>query len=230
VLEERRSRAEVSRVLEVLGLPVGARLLDCPSGQARHARLFAAAGLSVTALDYSEALLDEARQAGNLRGVRLVRGDMRGLPKSWTARFDGVASLGASFGLLATPADDEACISSFARVLKPGGALVLHAANRDGIVARFIDRDWWVSDDGTLVLHEREFDPLSGVLIVRTTLHGRRGTRRRAYRMRLYTPSEIAAMCARHGLLVVGAYDAWRDRPVRRSSGEVLVHCTKIPR
>jgi ubiquinone/menaquinone biosynthesis C-methylase UbiE len=208
-------------------LPVGARLLDCPSGQARHARLFAAAGLSVTALDYSDALLNEARRAGGLDGVRLVRGDMRRLPRAWSARFDGIASLGASFGLLPTPADDEACIASFARVLKPGGALVLHAANRDGIVARFIGRDWWESDEGVLVLHEREFDPLSGVLTVRTTLQRRGRARRRAYRMRLYTPSEVAAMCARHGLLVVGAFDAWRDRAVRRTSGEVLVHCVK---
>jgi hypothetical protein len=38
-------------VLDIAGLPLGARILDCPSGQARHARLLAGAGLDVTALD-----------------------------------------------------------------------------------------------------------------------------------------------------------------------------------
>jgi hypothetical protein len=114
-------------------------------------------------------------------------------------------------------------------VLRPGGALVLHAANRDGIVAHFIEKDWWDADDATLVLHEREFDALSGMLTVRTTLRRGARTRRRAYRLRLYTATELATLCARHQLLVVGAYDGWRDRPLRRTSGEMLLHCVRLP-
>src|SRR5437868_5437749 len=89
-----RTRAEVARVLDIAGLPLGARLLDCPSGQARHARLFAEAGLDVTALDYSAKLLAEARRAGIPAGVQLVRGDVRNLPARWDGRFDAVVSLG----------------------------------------------------------------------------------------------------------------------------------------
>ncbi len=74
---EARNRAEVARVLDVAGLPLGARVLDCPSGQARHAKLFAEAGLDVTALDYSRALLDEAGRGGATPGLRLVHGDIR---------------------------------------------------------------------------------------------------------------------------------------------------------
>src|SRR6187431_3190727 len=63
-----RNRGEVSRALQLMGLPVGARVLDCPSGQGRHARLLAEAGLNVTALDYSAKLLAEARRAGATKG------------------------------------------------------------------------------------------------------------------------------------------------------------------
>ncbi len=138
-------------------------------------------------------------------------------------------SLGASFGFFATPAEDEATIASYASVIRVGGALVLHAANRDGIVARFIEKDWWEGDDSTLVLHEREFDPLSSVLTVHTTLRRGARVRRRAYRLRLYTATSLAEMCARHKLLVVGAHDGWRDRPLRRTSGEMLIHCVRLP-
>lgn len=227
MLDEGRTRLEVARVLDVLGLPAGARILDCPSGQARHARLLAQSGFDVTALDYSAELLAHARRAGAQRRMKLVKGDVRQLPPLWTARFDAVVSLGASFGFFATPAEDEAAIANYSRVIKPGGALVLHAPNRDGIVSHFIEKDWWDSSDGTLVLHEREFDPLSGVLTVHTTLKRASRERRRAYRMRLYTATEIAAMCARHGLTALCAYDAWHDRSLRRRSGEMLLHCVR---
>ena len=101
--------------------------------------------------------------------------------------------------------------------------MLLHATNRDGVVSGFIKKDWWESDDGTLVLYEREFDPLSAVLTVHVVLRRDAKVRRRAYRLRLYTAAEIASMCARHGLIVTEAYDGWRDRPLRRRSGEMLL-------
>ncbi len=146
-----------------------------------------------------------------------------GCPRSWTARFDAVASLGASFGFFATQAEDDTVIAGFARTLRPGGVLLLHATNRDGVVSGFIKKDWWESDDGTLVLYEREFDPLSAMLTVHVVLRRDAKVRRRAYRLRLYTAAEIAGMCARHGLIVTEAYDGWRDRPLRRRSGEMLL-------
>jgi SAM-dependent methyltransferase len=220
---------EVGRVMDVMGMPMGARILDCPSGQARHARLLADAGFDVTALDYSANLLAEARRAGVPRGLRLVRGDVRRLPARWRSRYDAVVSLGASFGFFATPAEDEAAIANYSDVLRPGGVLVLHVPNRDGIVARFIEKDWWEAEGSTLVLHEREFDPLSGVLTVRTTLRRGARNRSRAYRLRLYSATSLAAMCARHKLLVIAAYDGWRDRPLRRTSGEMLLQCVRLP-
>ncbi|HKS05258.1 MAG TPA: methyltransferase domain-containing protein [Gemmatimonadaceae bacterium] len=220
---ERRNRREAGRALDVLGLPVGARVLDVPCGQGRHARLFAGAGMHVTGVDYSAHLLSHARAATRGSGVKYVRADMRRLPQSLSGKFDAVVSLGASFGFFATPAEDDATVASYARALVPGGQLVLHAANRDGVMARFIEKDWWRADDGTLVLHEREFDPVSAILTVYVVLQRRADSRQRAYRMRLYTASELAAMFARHGLTLTEACDGWRDAPLRRRSGEMLL-------
>jgi SAM-dependent methyltransferase len=220
---EGRDRPEVARVLDLLELPVGARVLDCPCGQGRHAQLLAEAGLRVTGVDHSETLLARARRLAAPGGPTFVQGDMRRLPARWTGRFDAVVSLGASFGFFATRAEDEAVLAQYARVLAPGGRLVLHAANRDGIMASFLSKDWWESPSGELVLHERTFDPLSGFLDVRVQLRRGARTRRRAYRLRLYSASEIAALAARHGLIVTEVYDSYRDRPLRRRSGEMLL-------
>jgi len=119
-----RDRREVARVLELIGLPSGARILDVPCGQGRHAHLFAEAGFRVDGFDYSKELLRRARARGTGANLRYTRGDMRQLPPQWTGRFDAVVNLFTSFGFFAEPADDRRVIHEFARVLAAGGVLV----------------------------------------------------------------------------------------------------------
>ncbi|HEX6059311.1 MAG TPA: methyltransferase domain-containing protein [Gemmatimonadaceae bacterium] len=223
-----RDRREVARLLEVLALPAGSRVLDCPCGQGRHAHLLAEAGFDVDGLDYSRELLARARARGTGARLRYTRGDMRRLPARWTGRFDAVLDLFTSFGFFVDPADDARVIGEFARVLRPGGVLVWHGGSRDGVMARFLARDWWTASDGTMFGQERSFDPLSGILTVRTTWTGRRGRGDREHRIRLYTASRLAELCADAGLLVEEAYDGWRDRPLRRRSSEMLLVARKV--
>jgi SAM-dependent methyltransferase len=222
-----RDRREVARLLDILGLPAGARVLDVPCGQGRHAHLLAEAGLNVDGLDYSPDLLARARARGVGPRLRYARGDMRRLPARWTRRFDAVINLFTSFGFFLDPADDARVIREFARVLRPAGTLVWHGGSRDGVMARFLARDWWTTSNGTVVAHERWFDALSGVLTVHSVWRGRRGGGRREHRIRLYTASRLAELCADAGLVVEEAYDGWRDRPLRRRSTEMLLVARK---
>jgi SAM-dependent methyltransferase len=218
--------------MELLALPSGARILDVPCGQGRHAHLLAEAGFRVDGLDYSEHLIDRARERGTGPTLRYTRGDMRRLPARWTGRFDAVVNLFTSFGFFAAPADDARVMSEFARVLAPGGMLVWHGGSRDGVMAKFLSRDWWKSDDGTMIGHERAFDPLSGVLTIHTAWEGPSGRGNREHRIRLYTATRLAELCLDAGLLVEEAYDGWRDRPLSRRSGEMVLIARKreLPR
>jgi ubiquinone/menaquinone biosynthesis C-methylase UbiE len=220
-------RREVARLMEVLGLPSGARILDVPCGQGRHAHLLAEAGYNVDGLDYSMDLLAKARARGVGPTLRYTRGDMRRLPARWTGRFDAVLNLFTSFGFFAEPADDRRVVEEFARVLKPGGVVVWCGGSRDGVVSRFLQRDWWQTRDGTLIAQERSFDSLSGVLTVKTVWSGRRGQGTRDHRIRLYTPTRLAELFADAGLIVEQAYDGMRDRPLTRRSSEMLLVARK---
>ncbi|HEV2016670.1 MAG TPA: class I SAM-dependent methyltransferase [Gemmatimonadaceae bacterium] len=222
-----RDRQETSRLIDLLGLPAGARVLDVPCGQGRHTHLLAEAGYDVDGLDYSAELLAVARKRGTSKNLRYVRGDMRKLPAKWTRRFDAVLNLFTSFGFFAHPSHDARVIGEFARVLKPGGTLVWHGGNRDGVMARFLPRDWWTTSDGTLFAQEREFDPLSGVLTVHSIW--RRGNKKgtREHRLRLYTATRLAELCADAGLLVEQAFDGFNDRSLRRTSSEMLLVARK---
>jgi ubiquinone/menaquinone biosynthesis C-methylase UbiE len=222
-----RDRREVARLIDVLGLPSGARVLDVPCGQGRHAHLLAEAGFDVDGLDYSTELLARARRRGTGSRLRYTRGDMRKLPVRWRGRFDAVLNLFTSFGFFAEPADDRRVLAEFARVLAPGGVLVWHGGSRDGVMARFLQRDWWQTGDGTLIAHERSFDGLSGVLTVHSAWSGPSGQGTREHRIRLYTPTRLAELCADVGLIVEQAFDAFNDRPLTRRSSEMLLVARK---
>ena len=230
----RASRREVARLVDVLQLPVGARILDCPCGQGRHAALLASAGYRVDGLDYSRHLLQVARGTGGRRrdAPRYRVGDMRSLPAAWTGRFDAVVNLSTSFGFFRLPQDDMRVLGEFARVLVDGGTLVWHGASRDGVMARLISRDWWPTSDGALLGHRRHVDLLSGILTVESEWRGRAGEGRRTYQIRLYTATRLAELMADVGLIVEEAFGGWTDRPLTRRVGEMLLVARKreLPR
>jgi SAM-dependent methyltransferase len=222
-----RDRAEVARLIDVLGLPSGARILDVPCGQGRHAHLLAEAGFDVDGFDYSAELLERARDRGTSSRLRYRRGDMRSLPRTWTGRFDAVVNLFTSFGFFAEPSDDRRVLAEFARMLAPGGILVWHGASRDGVMARFLARDWWRTNDGTLIAQERSYDALSGILNVTSAWAGNGRSGERSHRIRLYTPTRLAELCAEVGLTVERAFDSFRDRPLTRRSSEMMLVARK---
>lgn len=202
-------------------------MLDCPCGQGRHAHLLAEHQFRVDGLDYSEDLLKVARKRGTGPSLRYTQGDMRKLPSRWTERFDAVVNLFTSFGFFDSSADDRDVISEFARVLKPGGLLVWHGGSRDGVMSKFLARDWWSTADGTVFAQERRFDPLSGFLYVSSTWRGPDGEGEREHKIRLYSATHLSERLAEAGLVVEQAFDGFTERPLHRRAGEMLLVARK---
>ena len=220
-------RRQVARLIELLGLPAGSRILDLACGQGRHAHLLAEAGFDVDGVDLSPHLLALARRRGAGRSLRYSRGDMRRLPARWTGRFDAVVNLFTSFGFFERPADDAAVIRECARVLQPGGVMIWQGGSRDGVMARFLASDWWRTADGTLIAQDRSFDPLTGWLTIQSTWQRKARTERREHRIRLYTASRMAELMLDAGLVVEQAWESFTTRPLTRRSTEMLLLARK---
>ena len=223
LFDEATDRAQVARLLELLALPAGARVLDLACGQGRHARLLAEGGLRVDGVDLSAPLLTIAARAVGDRPLRYTRADMRRLPARWSGRFDGVVNLFTSFGFFDDPADDAAVIREVARVLRPGGRFLWQGGSRDGVLADFVARDTWTTAGGMHVAQDRAFDPVTGFLEIRSTWTRGRRVERRAHRIRLYTADRLADLMRSAGLSVEAVYDGFTDRPLTRRSGEMLL-------
>lgn len=218
-----QDRLQVGRLLDLLALPAGARVLDLACGQGRHAHLLAEAGYDVDGLDFSRDLLKRAKQRGTGPTLRYTRGDMRKLPMRWRKRFDGIVNLFTSFGFFEDPDDDARVIAGCARVLKKGGVMIWQGGNRDGLTERFLKGDEWVGGDGTAVRQEREFDPVSGLLTIRSTWTRKRKVEHREHRIRLYTATRLAELMDDAGLALEAAYEGFTTRPLRRTSHEMLL-------
>ena len=224
LVEDRR---QVARLIELLELPAGARILDLACGQGRHAHLLAEAGFDVDGLDLSAHLIDAAKARGTGKTLRYRRGDMRKLPSAWTGRFDAVVNLFTSFGFFAHARDDARVVRECARVLKPGGVMLWQGGSRDGVMAKFLPSDWWTTRDGTIIAQDRSFDPLTGFLTIKSLWQGKRGSEHREHRIRLYTATRLAELMLEAGLVVEQAWDSFADRPLTRRSSEMLLLARK---
>jgi ArsR family transcriptional regulator len=108
-------------VLEAV--PPGARVADLGAGNGRLLPELAARSSSVVAVDASPRLLDQARrrvEALELRGVELRLGDLQHLPLR-----DGEVDVAVANMVLHHLAEPGAAFQEIARVLRPGGVVVV---------------------------------------------------------------------------------------------------------
>jgi SAM-dependent methyltransferase len=98
----------------------GDRLLDLACGTGMSFMPFLARGFSVTACDFSTAMLGEA--ARRAPAARLVHADIRALPE--LGRFDLVTCFDDALNYLVSEAELEAAFEGMERSLAPGGVAI----------------------------------------------------------------------------------------------------------
>ena len=142
---------DLPRMVELAGLPAGARLLDIGTGAGHTALAFAAGGVEVVGLDMTRAMLDQARVLASERGARFdaVQSYAELLPFA-NGAFDAVACRYCAHHFR----DNPRAIREMGRVLRPGGVLVFvdHVAPEDDEADAFVNRLDWLRDPS----HNRE--------------------------------------------------------------------------
>ena len=148
----------------LLHLDRGSRVLDLPCGWGRLNPALLRAGYRVIGGDLSAMNLDRHRR--EFPGP-LVRLDLRRLPfRDGSA--DGILCAYTSWGYFATDEENQAQLQEFARVLRPGGVLLLDLVGRERCFSnlRLVGTGWYQvgglyrervrqSPDGRRILTER---------------------------------------------------------------------------
>ncbi|HEX6937848.1 MAG TPA: methyltransferase domain-containing protein [Longimicrobiales bacterium] len=224
---EEESRREVAAMLELLGLPVGARILDAPCGWGRHTSLFPATGQEAFGADLSFALLRRAADAARAdrRPLRYAAADIRALPFR-DGSFDAVVNVFTSLGLFLDDSEDVRALAEARRVLRPGGRFLLESMHRDDVICTYAERDAWTLPNGTRVRVRRRFDPVTGISYER--LRWRRGERQGAKRhaLRLRTATEIHGLLTAAGFREIRYYGDWTGEPLTHESPRLIAVAT----
>ncbi|CAG7844642.1 Demethylmenaquinone methyltransferase [Pseudoclavibacter triregionum] len=117
----------------------GERILDVAAGTGTMSAKYAADGAHVTALDFSQGMLDEARRRhGDDPRIEFVQGDATKLPFD-DATFEATT---VSFGIRNVN-DPQAALREMRRVTKPGGRIVVCEFSRPVNAAASAFYDTW---------------------------------------------------------------------------------------
>jgi ubiquinone/menaquinone biosynthesis C-methylase UbiE len=126
-------------VRETLGDVAGLAVLDLGCGTGRHSVWLASAGATVTGVDFSEGMLEEARRKPGAEAVRFLAHDLHQPLPFAAGSFDRVVS-----GLVLEHLRDlDAFFAEARRVLRAGGRAVVSGMHPamflKGVQARFTD-------------------------------------------------------------------------------------------
>ncbi|MCB0429827.1 MAG: methyltransferase domain-containing protein [Flavobacteriales bacterium] len=126
--DEREAADFLDRLMDVLCLPAGSRILDLACGRGRHAHSLADKGYEVTGVDLSPANVEAASADATSQEVFFVH-DMRQIFR--VNYFDAVLNMFTSFGYFPSDHENLSVIRAAAANMKPGGVLVIDFFNAE---------------------------------------------------------------------------------------------------
>jgi SAM-dependent methyltransferase len=216
------TRADCDFFETSLSLVPGARVLDAPCGHGRFALELARRGCRVTGVDISTDFLAAARAgaAAESLSVEWRQSDMRDLP--WQGEFDAVICAGNSFGYF-DDAGHAAYLAAVARALKPGGRFLLDS----GWVAESIFPNFHAERDietgGVRFAGRNAYDPVTGRVENHYTVTKGPVTETRSASHRVYTVSQVLAMCRAASFEGFECFGATDGSPYRLASPRLLL-------
>lgn len=195
---------EVREMVNWLELSQGARVLDLCCGMGRHAVALSEFGYSVTGVDLSEVLLDEAVKHDQANEVLWLHGDMRDIPIYNDQYYDAIVNLFTSFGYFAKDEENVQVLHEIHRLLKPGGRFIIDYLNAEYVRTHLVPYSERETDGMTIQEHRAIED---GVVTKRIVIYeGDLPPRQYMERVKLYGRADFESMLAQAKLQIDGIY------------------------
>ncbi|MFP4171600.1 MAG: class I SAM-dependent methyltransferase [Candidatus Hydrogenedentota bacterium] len=203
---------EASFAARELGLGREDSVLDLGCGAGRHMVHLQGRVASLTGLDYSQALLNEARRHVTLP-ASLARADMRALPFAEHA-FDAVVNFFTSFGYFEDDSENQGVVRGIAAVLRPGGRFFVDYFNAEYAV-RTLDRRSTRTVGGYELRERRWVDEHAQRLNKVTEVYAAESHEDTYYEsLRLYSPRAFTELFGQAGLEITRFYGDYDGGPM----------------
>jgi D-alanine-D-alanine ligase len=201
------TESEIDAFLQMVDIPIDARVLDLCCGQGRHVLELARRGhINLHGVDRSHYLISRAKRLARERGfdVSFREGDARKL-RFPDDKFEFVFVAGNSFGYFESAEDDVAVLTEIRRILAPRGQLLIDFTDGDYLRENFDARSWEWIDKDYFVCRERALSKDGNRLISREVItHAKKGVvADQFYAERLYNTEQLSALLASNGFDVL---------------------------
>lgn len=215
---------EADFLVEELGLPAGAAILDVGCGTGRHSVELAKRGYAMTGLDLSAAMLAKGAEAADAAGVRVEWLQADATKFSLPAKFDAAICLcEGAFGLLGQQDDPIeqplAILRNISRCLKPQAKAVFTVLNAANMIRKYQNED----------VAAGRFDPMT--LVERLEYPPREGLPPFPTRERAFVPTELVLLFRMAGMEMLnlwgGTAGNWGRRPLDLDEMEIMAVARK---
>ncbi|MDO5298767.1 MAG: class I SAM-dependent methyltransferase [Clostridia bacterium] len=204
-----------------------ARAAECACGTGSLTVRFARAGIAVTGVDLSAAMLRRAEEKARRWGVQVpfVRQDMRRL--ALTRRVGAVMCTCDGVNYLTEPRDVRAFFAAAYAALLPGGTLCFDCSSRHKLEETMGDSFFGEERDGLATLWQNRLNRETHVITMDVTFFvreedGRYRRFREQHRQRAHSREEITAWLREAGFTHIRAYGEMRlDAP---KEGDMRIH------
>lgn len=200
------ARDEVESLLALAGQPVS-RVLDLGCGPGRHAVPLAELGLTVTGVDLSRHLLEQAKDYAGSRAatVNWVHEDMRRFQSP--DGFDFIISMWTSFGYFDAPEDDRQVLRQSLHNLSSGGVLLIDIAGKEYMARNIQPVHLTEFEDGALLIErpnlEQDMTRYANEWIL---IDADQQVHRAQWHHNLYSGQELRTLLADAGFVDIALY------------------------
>ncbi len=215
--------AEIDFLVRVTGLQPGHRVLDVCCGSGRHALPLARLGCRVTGVDVSAEAIAHARRAAEEEALAadLRIGDVRALPADVQA--DVAICMGNAFGYL-DHAGTQAFLADLARIVVPGGALVLdYGFVAESVLPGIALEEEPMTIGGIEATSVNSYDPVASRWLTEFTFRRGDEVHRGTSVQHVYTSAEVTRLVVAAGFADVEQYGAVDGSPYRLRSPRLLL-------
>lgn len=210
---------EVKRMIEWLELAPGASVLDLCCGMGRHSMALVDFGYTVTGVDLSDVLLEEARKLDAQHKVRFLQGDMREVPLDGT--YDAVVNLFTSFGYFEDDEENIKVLREMHRLLKPQGKFIIDFLNPEYVKSHLVPFSSRV-EGGTTIEETRKIED---GFVRKSIVVKEQGTEERSYleQVKLFSLEAFRDMLDRSGLEVDHVYGDYNASAYDRERSKRMI-------
>lgn len=197
---------EIQKLVKLLNVESGARVLDSCCGVGRHSIELAEAGMDVTGVDITAPYIEAAKESCESMEleIRFECADVREFVEE--NQYDYAFNLYTSYGYFEVEEDEDRYLKNILDSLKPGGCFLIDTISKEALARDFVEDEWFEEEGNVICLGFEVIDDFER-LVNRWMIIDADGNKKDyKFSHKIYSANEIKRILMKAGFCNVRVY------------------------